>query len=307
MKTKVMYLINVLLVLKNKISVKTTDFLRLVKDKLAYEEQLSEFELKNRSWHMYSNTQKVRWMFVLFIICPILILVDYTTLRLFISYLQHTVQTETAISFLLRKTGILIFFVMELGICFATLKINETLENGPNRFLKVLKALLVTVMVTLPSILIFTGYKLLPQPQMNDTMRTFALILLSLAIHTALFVLLEDLLRAVTYLVYRCRRMILSGRNPVAQLERIKKELCGLYAQYDVEYVTLSELPDVHAYLSSVKLGRREQKIREKLEDGIDDDDYDEFINTKRSLAPKVPLVGTGTGVTSSKSASVVW
>jgi hypothetical protein len=67
--------------------------------------------------------------------------------------------------------------------------------------------------------------------------------------------------------------------------------------------------PDATAYLSSVELSAREKFLKERLQDDIDDNDYDEFIAAKRfSPKPPMPIVGFSTGSSSSSSSSsMVW
>ncbi|MDR0231402.1 MAG: hypothetical protein LBI82_04710 [Dysgonamonadaceae bacterium] len=296
MKTKVvLIMVEKLLAIKEKIIEKTNDFIRAVKDVQAYDNKLLEFEVNNDEWNSHTNLQKVRWMLVLFIVVPMLILVDYASLKLFIDYLQFAVDS-IAIGKVLETTGIVIFFVLELAICFSIIRLNEYLDREPNLTLKIVKILLMLVMITLPSILIYTGYLLLPFPGQGDTMKTFALILLSIAIHTALFILIDDVLRAVTYIVFLIRKQFLLGINPTKNVEKLKKELLKLYARYDVNKARLSEFPGSQIY--NIELGKREQILRNQLEDGLD---ILEIINMK-NLSSK-PL----TTILIPISTSTVW
>jgi hypothetical protein len=308
MKTKaVSFMVEKLRAIKQRITEMTNDFIRLVKDKQKHDERCLEFDVKNDEWNSHSNMQKVRWFLVLLIVVPILILVDYASLKLFIEYLQYSVNNY-AVSKVLEVLGIIIFFILELAICFSIIRINESLEREPNRALKFVKVLLTIIMITLPSILIYTGYLLLPSPSPGDTMKTFALILLSLAIHTALFILIDDVLRAITYIVFLIRRRMLKRADPTKYIEKLKKELLKCYSQYDIEAITLSELPDSAVYLPIIKLSTREQLLRDRLEEGMDEDDYDEFVSLK-SHSPKPPFSGSGSaGSTSTPlTSSTVW
>ena len=303
MKTNVTsFLVAKLLKMKQKIGDLTNDFISMVKNKLEHDETVMEFDVKNEEWNSYSNMQKVRWQLVLLIVVPVLILVDYASLKIFIEYLQYAAGSYT-VSRVLKVVGILIFFILELAVCFSIVRLNERLEKEPNRTLKFIKIILMTVMITLPSILIYTGYVLYDSPIQGDAVKTFALILLSLAIHTALFILIDDVLKAITYIVFLVHRQLLKGSDPMKKIERVKKQLLHLYPEYGLAYTTLGEFPDATIYIPSITLGKRELTLREKLEDGLDEEDYEELINMK---SHKPPTTGaTPTAIPT--SSSTVW
>ena len=129
-KTLLPFLVAQLLATKKKITDLTSDFIRLVRIQLENAERIKEHEEMSVGWYSYSNLQKVRWMLVLFVVIPILILVDYASLTLFIDYLQYAVNS-IVIGNVLRAIGIIIFFTLELGICFAIIRLNEHLEENP--------------------------------------------------------------------------------------------------------------------------------------------------------------------------------
>jgi len=148
-------------------------------------------------------------------------------------------------------------------------------------------------MISLPSILIYTGYLLLPSVTQGDTMKTYALILLSLAIHTALFILIDDVLRGITYISFLIRGRKLKNRNLVKHIEKCKKDLFRLYNQYDIDMVRLSEIPDSAQYMSTLKLDPRSQALREKLEEGLDEENYEELVNMKSHTAKPITTVAS--------------
>jgi len=129
-KTLLPFLVAQLLATKKKITDLTSDFIRLVRIQLENAERIKEHEEMSVGWYSYSNLQKVRWMLVLFVVVPILIIVDYASLTLFIDYLQYAVNS-IVIGNVLRAIGIIIFFTLELGICFAIIRLNEHLEENP--------------------------------------------------------------------------------------------------------------------------------------------------------------------------------
>jgi hypothetical protein len=279
-KTLLQFLVALLMATKKKITDLTSVFIRLVKDQLENDERKKEYEDMSVGWLSYSNLQKARWMLVLFIVVPILILVDYASLILFIDYLQYAVNS-IVIGNVLRVIGIIIFFTLELGICFSIIRLNEHLEENPILILKFVKIILMCIMITLPSILIYTGYLLLPSVTQGDTMKTYALVLLSLAIHTALFILIDDVLRSITYIAFLIRGQWLKSKDTVKHIEKCKKELFRLYNQYDIDMVRLSEIPGAAQYQSTLKLDPRSQALREKLEEGLDEENYKELVNMK--------------------------
>jgi hypothetical protein len=287
-----------ILAIKQKITEKINDFILQVKKNWEYNDRVVEFDINNERWNAYGSMQKIRWLLVLFLVIPVLILVDFASLKLFIEYLEYSANS-VIISNIIKAIGIIIFFVLELAVCFAILRINEKI---PSLSLKFLKIVLTLVMVTLPSLLIYTGYLLLPSPNPGDWMKTFSLILLSLAVHMALFILINDILQVIAYLSFIIRKWLLQEKNPTKYLEKIKRELLQLNNQYKIETVRFLEFPDAGIYASSVKLSPKEQSILDRLDDGLDEDDYDEFVNMKSHYPPKTPIASSG-----SSSSSTIW
>lgn len=302
MKTNVLsFMVAKILAQKQKISGLTNDFIRLVKNKLEYDEKVNTFFIRNPEWDIYSNMQKILWMVVLFIVIPGLILFDYASLKPFVEYLQHLVGNN-GIGRLLKIVGFAIFFILELSVCLGIIRINEYIEkDSSNSKWKIAKVLLAAAMITVPSILIFAGYLLQKSPTSADGMKTFALILVSLVVHCILFLLIDSMLKAIAYIVFLIHEQSLKWQNPAKPIESCKKALLQLYLQYDVDVVRLSELPDATLYLSTLKLGKREQLLRDKLEDELDEEDFEELVNMK-SHSSKPP-----TTASTPISSSTVW
>jgi len=299
MKTNVLsFLVAKILALKQKISGITNDFMCLVKDKLEYDEKVNTFLIRNSEWDTYNNMQKILWMVVLFVVIPGLILFDYASLKPFVEYLQHLVGKD-GIGKLFKFIGFAIFFILELSVCMGIIRINEYMERDPNVKWKFAKFLLAVAMITVPSILIFAGYLLQKSPTPADGMKTFALILVSLVVHCILFLLIDSMLKAIAYIVFLIHKQLLKWQNPAKRIESCKKTLLQLYPLYDIDEVRLSELPEATIYLPTIKLGKREKMLREKLEDGLDEEDFQELINQKsHSFKPKTSSYPT---------TSVVW
>ena len=277
MKTNVVsFLVANLLALKQKISGLTKDFMCLIKEKIKYDENVNTFFIKNSEWDGCSNMQKIRWMLVLCIVIPGLILFDYASLKLFVEYLQYLVGPD-GVGKLLKWVGFAIFFILELSVCLGIIRINEHLETDPNKKWKIAKFLLAVAMITVPSIMIYAGYLLKESHELADGMKnsadgmkTFALILVSLVVHSIFFLLIDYMLKAISYIFFLIRKQFLTWQNPAKRIDFCSKKLLQLYPQYDIDFVRLSELPDAASYLSSIKLGKREQALREKIENGLD-------------------------------------
>jgi hypothetical protein len=297
------YIVAIIMSLKQKISTKTLDFYRLLKEFNKYLEEKAEFEIRNREYIDAPLQKRIGWFLVLFLVVPTLILVDYASLKLFIEFLKYKV--DGAVLALLNVFGLFIFFILEIGIALAVLKLNEILESNNKFSLRLLRNFLMFVMITLPSLLILAGYLLNPTGGAGGFVKTAALILLSIIIHIAFFVLMNDILKAIGFIIYKISNLRLKSRNPESKIEAVKLSLHPLYNQYDTEILKLSDLPDASKYEKTIGLSKRELFLKERLEDDIDDNDYDEFIDTKR-FAPKPPKP-VGSFSTCTSTSTTVW
>ncbi|MEI6681652.1 MAG: hypothetical protein WCO44_03440 [Bacteroidota bacterium] len=277
------FVLTKILAIKQKIGRYTNEFYKLVKVYKEHQSDTAYFSARNTMYEEAESKQIVRWLMVLFVVIPILILVDYASLKLFVDYLQAAVGNQAGSGFL-RTFGIFVFFILELATAFAVLKINEEMETRASFLYKVLKFILMIVMIGLPAMLIFTGYMLQSHHPVGSGIKVFTLMVLSLVIHTVFFVLIDDFLRSIGYLIYQIQKMVLYFKDPESRLEQLKTELRSLYGSYDLEHTRFSELPDSSKYTSKVELSRKELFLRERLEDDIDDNDYDEFTHPKHSF-----------------------
>lgn len=231
---------------------------------------------------------------VLFLVVPILIVLDFASLKIFIDFLQSKVEGFGRM--ILSTFSIVLFFILELAIALAVIKINEKLEIKNSIGLRLLRFLLMVLMIILPSALILAGHLLNPIRTFGESFKIGALITLSLIVHTAFFLLMDDLMKAIGYVTYLINRWILKFKNPESKLEASKILLRTQYNMYDYELVKFSAMPESSTYSSTIALSKREKFLKERLEDDIEDNDYEEFTDTKR-VASAYPKSTASTGI----------
>ncbi|MCF8267073.1 MAG: hypothetical protein K9I69_03235 [Ignavibacteriales bacterium] len=293
--------LNLLLQIKQRISHYTNEFYNLVRRLKEKEEANQEFFERNVIYAEADSMKKLRWFLALFIVTPILILVDYASVYLFIAALAERLPEGIGRS-VIYAFSIVIFFILELATILAILKIDEILETHSNAGLSLLKYVLMLIMISSPALLIYVGYTMEPVHSPGAGLKTFVLMIVSLTIHLIFFIIMEDILNAINYIKYKISAFFSRLNDIKPRLERLKEKLRTDYIKYDIEYINFSLDPDSTVYLSKVELSKREKFLKERLEDDIDDNDYDEFIDSKRYTPPKP--VGSGVSKPGSSASS---
>jgi len=287
----------------------TNEFYNLVKKYKAYKESCDSHNVKNTIYEEADSMKKLRWFLALFVVTPILILIDYASVYLFIEALADRIPAGFGKS-VIHTVSIIIFFVLELATILGILKIEEILETKSKSGLRLLKYVLMITMIIAPALLIYVGYTMDPIHSPGEGLKTLVLMMVSLTIHTIFFILMEDVLHCINYVKYLISKSLLKCKNPEPRLVDLKEQLVSEYNKYDLETMKFGANPEAVGYRSTIDLSKREKFLKERLEDDIEDNDYDEFVDTKR-YAPKpiIPIGGFSTSTTSSSStsSSIIW
>lgn len=309
MKTTISYLVAQLLAIKQRISRLTNEFYNLVKKYKIFKEEYDAFLIRSAMYEEADSMKKLRWFLALFVVTPILILIDYASVYLFIEALVDRIPSGFGKS-VIHTLSLVIFFVMELATILAILRIDEILETHSKSGLRLLKYVLMITMIVSPALLIYAGFYMQPAHSLGEGLKTLVLMMVSLVIHTIFFLLMEDVLHGVNYTKYLISKSFWKIKNPEPRLVSLKEYLRNEYNKYDLELLKISSDPDAVTYLLTIELSKREKFLKERLEDDIDDNDYDEFIDTKRfTPKPPVPVSGFSAGTSSSSTSfsSTVW
>lgn len=284
--TSTSFIMTKLLAIKDSIGRLTHRFYVLVKERTKYIEKIESFEIENEMYFNAPSGKKIRWILTLFFLIPIIIFVDYASLKMFIDFLRFNVSGNPFGTFLFDNFGIFIFFGLELFIAFAVAIINEKLEVKPNFFLSVLKYILMGFMIFIPAGLILAGYLMAGQLVPGLFTKTLVLMVLSIVLHTAFFIFMDDIIHAIGYIVFNIKKLFLSYSDPESKLDDVKASLRKEYSAYDIELLRFKSMPDSALYHSKVDLSKRDQFLKDKLEDDDDGNDYDEYIESKRHKLP---------------------
>ncbi len=309
MNTSLNYQVSQLASKKQRIGRLTNDFFNQVREYHVYKENENDFQVKNTFYAEANSMKRLRWFLALFIVVPVLILIDYASVYLFIEALAERLPTGFGKSVIIT-VSIFLFFILELATILAILRIEEILETKNSGGLRFLKYVLMITMIISPALLIYAGYSMQPTHIPGEGLKTLVLMMVSVVIHIFLFILMEDLLHAIIYIKYLVNKAIWKMKSPEPRLISLKESLRREYNSYDLEKVKISTNPHVATYLPTIELNKRERFLKEKLEDSIEDNDYDEFTDTKR-FTPKSPVppcgYSTGTNSSSTSFSSTVW
>ncbi len=280
--TSTSFIMAKLLGIKDNISRLTHRFYVFVKERSKYIEKTESFEIENEMYFNAPSGKKIRWFLTLFFLIPIIIFVDYASLKMFIDFLRFNVSGNPFGTFLFDNFGIFIFFGLELFIAFTIAIINEKLELKSNFFLSVLKYLLMGFMIFIPAGLIFAGYLMSASIMPGLFTKTVVLMILSVIVHTAFFIFMEDIIHAIGFIIFNIKKVFLRFSDPESKLDDVKSSLRKEYSAYDIELLRFKSMPDSALYHSKVDLSKRDQFLKDKLEDDDDGNDYDEYIESKR-------------------------
>lgn len=300
------YQVAQVLKMKQRIGRMTNEFYNLVKKYKAFKESCDAYNVKNTMYEEADSMKKLRWFLALFVVTPILILIDYASVYLFIEALADRIPTGFGKS-VIHTLSIVIFFVLELATILGILKIEEILETKSKSGLKLLKYVLMITMIIAPALLIYVGYTMDPVHSPGEGLKTLVLMMVSLTIHTIFFILMEDVLHGINYIKYLISKSILRFKNPESRLVELKELLRCEYNKYNMEVIKFSSNPEAVTYLSTIELSKREKFLKERLED---DNDYDEFVDTKRyaPIPPKpIGVYSASTTSSSSSSSGLIW
>lgn len=296
MKTNtLMYLVDQIMTIKQNISHLTNEFYKFAKKAQQYNDDCESFLSRNSTYVLADNIKKLRWFLALFVVVPILIIIDYASVVLFIQALIERVPLGIGKT-IIQSVSVLIFFVLELATVLGILKIEEQLQKGQNSSgLIILKNVLRLIMIISPALLILCGYLLTPFHTPGESLKIFVFMMISIVIHTIFFLLMDDFLHAINYQKYKINSRLLKLRNPESSLISIKKSLItDFYPKYDFEMAKISSSPmavEIEPYHQSLNLSKREKFLKQRLEDNIIDNDYEEFVDTKRfTPKPTKPL-----------------
>ena len=252
--------------------------------------------MKYRQFENAGTHQVTIWFFMLFIGIPMLLMVDFASLKEFFQFLEN--KAGGILGNIIGGIGFLLFGMIELGVGSFIMWIRQLDKEGKaSRGQIWLGRLLMVVMIILPLLLIYTGYDLDEDKSPAKLMKTLVLMLLSFAIHVFVFASIETIWAAITYFLgYKPREFMLRISNPEHKLVKVKPYLMESYHEYDDHLSEFNKLSVEAKGTFNAELSKRERLLKDKLTNGSGDDDYDVQDITERPTEPTPDNGGKGAG-----------
>jgi hypothetical protein len=275
------YIVEALKETKNKITHLTENYYLLVQKFHEFERELKAFRFQNKNYQGASAFKKSFWILLLLVGIPVLCLVDYASLKDFLAFLAFKVGEP--LSNFINRFGFTIFFALELIVGGIVLWLRKDREEGNASKFKIYSSyVLIFAMIVVPMILIYTGYALDEYKTIGKYTKCLVLMTLSGVIHAAIFLCIDHVWHAITFLLFVIRKFFLMNRNPEKELRSIKPELRKLYNQFDDLILEYEDLEESEKKRVNTSLSNREIVLKEKLTNTIKDDDYDLEDDTNR-------------------------
>jgi len=280
------------------ITAQTEIYFKGCKELKQHNETEGVFKMKYRQFENAGTYETSVWFFMLFIGLPMLLLVDYASLKEFFLFLQSRV--DGFFGSIIGAIGFLLFGLIEIGVgAFILLVRQRDREGKASRGQVWIGRLLMVVMIILPLLLIYTGYLLDEDKNAAKLIKTLVLMLLSFAIHVFIFATIENVWAAITYFFgYKPKAFMLRFSNPEHKLEKIKPLLMDSYHEYDDNMSEFNKLSAEDKVSFNPELGKRERLLKEKLTNGFEDDDYDVQDIMEKPVEPTPDNGGTSASAT---------
>ena len=222
----------------------------------------------------------IGWNFLLYLLLPVMAVVDYIGIAAFIDYMIAT-SNSMLIMFVLNVIGWLLFVLLEMGTTWIIMQYKD------RPLVRTIGYLVAIVVALLPTVLIVMTYYLDPEPSTQLLIKTVILSALSLCTHALFLLFMQEVWNGIYYKIY-CRKLkVMQRQSPKHTMQQVRHELVQNFLSFDNE--AMDVVDDKKAKL----LSNRAWYLKARLSNGNPEDDFDLSdydAGTQYHSAPWQPL-----------------
>jgi hypothetical protein len=166
-------------------------------------------------------------LFLVFILLPVLGIIDYASVAPFINYLSVSAGGGL-IGVFLSCIGFLFFIFIELATGWVLIYYSK--KRSLSKGVIILLALGLAI---LPSYLIYTTNDIDTNKTTITGHKTMALAIVSIIVHIVFFLVIKDVWAGIHYCIYYCKNKALESKHPHKAMKALLEKLQDYYLDFD--------------------------------------------------------------------------